>query len=188
MYASPSAGDSGGGGGDDEREDEEGEHLVVPIHQLVWSDRCKRIARVMALSSCNDAPVPGSRPAAVPPSGDRDIGTGVESSRPADAFELPVLTLPYPLPAAALSTFPTLHTYLHTGALPETLPCDDEEASKRSRPRAQEYEGLWRMCEALGIPGSDEVYRWISPRWQAAARESAASVGQVSARLSAAAE
>lgn len=86
--------------------------LMVPIHEAVWTLRCHTVARLVSSASGSGAPSSPSSPSSSP-------------NEPADTFDLPVISLPGPLPLAAFSTFSVLHTYLHTATLPSHLPSPD---------------------------------------------------------------
>ncbi|GAA5983014.1 hypothetical protein JCM10908_006868 [Rhodotorula pacifica] len=196
--------------------------VIVPMHQLVWSVRCKRIARLVSLATADagaisyakadlyrwgarreTSPSPSTSSAAGTEAGPAE--TAATSSKHADTaaggvVELPVISFPTALPAAALSTFSLLHTYLHTTDLPYELPpadstpedphheddedcasdcsSDDDDDAECTASAALAYtrqcEGLWRMCQSFGIADSDPIYEWLSPRWQAAVQRAAA--------------
>lgn len=155
------------------------EHLIVPAHQLVWSARCRRMAHLMSVSETVEWGAP-PKPATSrhttefdpsPPS-PLSVSAATNNDDP-ERLHLPVITFPTLLPAAALSSFPLLHAYLHTATLPHDLPASQPTCCSHDRhddpiSRTQEYEALWRMCQAFGIANSDEFYQWLKPRWQAA--------------------
>ncbi|GAA5877914.1 hypothetical protein JCM3774_001768 [Rhodotorula dairenensis] len=145
-------------------DDDEPEQLLVPIHEQVWALRCSQIARFVAEHKVGPTFV--NVTCRKQADSDADFGEAL-------VVHMPVVPLPCSQPAAALSTFTLLHTYLHTSELPAHLPspnsrpddkqdagCEGESGDQLSEPEEEEEdedekeEAAFRtarvhQCEAL---------------------------------------